>query len=112
MVSGSNFFIGGMMIRDKLDMEYLRYCQLKVGAKVDERILEKGSGAYAGPHETYGIIAEEFDELRDAMRANSAGDFRDELIDIAVACIVGLASALPADTSANSESREVSNGIK
>lgn len=90
------------MIRDKLDLEYLNHCIKKVTDKIYARIKETGDGTYAGPHETYGIIAEEFDELRDAMRANDANGFRDELIDLAVACIVGLASSLPADTSARS----------
>ncbi len=88
------------MTRDKIDLEYLEFCIKKVTEKVYARITEKGDGAYAGPHEAYGIIAEEFSELSDAMKANDAENFRDELTDIAVGCILGLASALPADTSA------------
>lgn len=100
------------MTRDKIDMDYLTHCMAKVAEKTHARIREKGDGAYIGPHEAYGIIAEEFDELRDAMRANDADDFRDELADIAVACILGLASALPADTPVKSQQQEATDGTE
>ena len=68
--------------------------------KVDFRLKEKGCGSYIGPHETYGIIAEEVYELLQALQSNSASMFRKELIDIAVGCVIGIASQLPSDTSA------------
>ncbi len=90
------------MIRDKIDFKYLDRCQSEVEQMVIRRIDEKGDGAYSGTHEAYGILAEEFKELLDAMHANDAESFRDELVDIAVACIIALASALPVDTSTDS----------
>ena len=97
------------MQRDKIDLNYLQFCITKVTEKVDFRIQQKGDGAYAGPHETYGILAEEFDELLDALRANDADSFRDELGDIIVGCLIGLASALPADTSATTDNPQEKN---
>ena len=60
--------------------------------KVDRRLEEKGRERYAGPHETYGILAEEFDELMEAMRDNNAMNFYLEVLDIAVAAVLGMAS--------------------
>jgi NTP pyrophosphatase (non-canonical NTP hydrolase) len=63
-----------------------------VAKQLKRRVKEKGSGAYHSRHEAYGIIAEEFDELLVAMTKNDGNNFEDELQDIAVACIVALAS--------------------
>jgi hypothetical protein len=61
--------------------------------KIEVRLIEKQRGAYIGNHETYGILAEEFNkELLDALRANDNESFYCELIDIAVAAILGMAS--------------------
>ena len=57
-----------------------------------DRVEKHGPGAYAGPHETLGILDEEFDELRDAVRSNVDEDVAKELLDIAVGCIFGIAS--------------------
>ena len=78
----------------------------QIKEKLYDRLLEKGTAAYAGPHETFGIIHEEYCELSDAMRANDAADFKSELIDIAVACIIGMASQLPCDTPQESKDDE------
>lgn len=71
--------------------------------KIEYRLNKKGKGDYIGTHETYGIIAEEFYELMIAMHGNNARDFVEELLDIAVACVIGMASELPDDTSAAAE---------
>jgi hypothetical protein len=61
--------------------------------KMDFRLQEKGRGILVTRHEIYGIIAEEFtSELTDALRDNDRTQFREELVDIAVACIIGIAS--------------------
>lgn len=56
------------------------------------RIKEKGNRPYRSRHETYGIIAEEHFELLLAMQKNDGENYKDELVDIAVAAIFGLAS--------------------
>ncbi len=92
------------MIRDRITVEELLRAIDEVNNAVDRRLNEKGWGAFAGPHETFGVIAEEFNkELLEEVQANSVVGFRKELIDIAVACIIGLASELPEDSSAQTE---------
>lgn len=60
--------------------------------KIEMRLLQKHRGSYIGKHETYGILAEEFKELLDALQANDNIEFYAELIDIAVDSILGMAS--------------------
>lgn len=57
-----------------------------------DRVEKHGPGAYAGPHETLGILLEEVHELHDAVRSNVDEDTAKELVDIAVGCIFGVAS--------------------
>lgn len=59
---------------------------------LNKRLIEKGRGSYIGIHETLGIIAEEYDELKDAARTDDVEEFIRELKDIAVACWFGIAS--------------------
>jgi len=64
-----------------------------VSEKIQMRLLQKHRGAYIGNHETYGILAEEFNkELLDALHANDDKKFYKELLDIAVGAILGMAS--------------------
>jgi hypothetical protein len=57
------------------------------------RMQKHGCGAYVSRHEAFGVIAEEFQELGEALRADMrAADFEDEASDIAVACLFALAS--------------------
>jgi hypothetical protein len=67
-------------------------CIALVEGKISMRLKQKHRGSYIGNHETYGIVAEEFDELLDALRANDNQEFFAELMDIAVGCIIGMAS--------------------
>ena len=60
--------------------------------KIEMRLLQKQRGSYIGNHETYGILAEEFNELLDALQANDNEEFYYELLDIAVGAILGMAS--------------------
>jgi len=65
-----------------------------ISANLDRRLLKHGYGAYASPHEILGVIAEEYDELKDAVRSNVDADTAAEIIDIAVGCVFGVASML------------------
>jgi len=88
-----------MIQRNQLSNLELSRALREVDHKLDFRLREKGSGTYAGPHECYGIIAEEFNkELLEALHENDPKKFRKELLDIAVACVIGMASMLPTDT--------------
>lgn len=44
-------------------------------------------GDFASTHEALGVLVEEWDELRDAIRANALESIRDEAIDLAAACL-------------------------
>lgn len=58
-----------------------------------KRLVQHGRGGYIGPHETYGILAEELNkECLDAVHANDVQQVIKELIDVAVGAIFGIAS--------------------
>lgn len=57
-----------------------------------KRLLQKGDGAFKSSHEILGIISEEFDEMKDAVRKNDIANLREELLDIIVGCIHGICS--------------------
>ena len=59
--------------------------------KLIERLKRKGNGSFYSRHESFGIIAEEFDELWDELRSNNKQKFKNELIDVAVACLFSIA---------------------
>jgi len=61
-----------------------------------EEIKKKGNGAYISPHEVRGVMEEEFAEHMDELRANNLTKQVDELIDIAIAAMWGVASILKA----------------
>lgn len=80
------------MIRDLIKEEAIKEVIADISSKAFRRLEKKGWGMYCGPHETYGIIAEEFHELMLAMHGNDHEGFQEELLDIAVACLIGMAS--------------------
>lgn len=70
-------------------------------------IENKGDGAFVSDHEAYGVIAEENDELLEALRSNEYGKFESELIDVIVSCLWALASR---QTNALEENKPVNEG--
>jgi len=56
------------------------------------KLRKKKNGALISPHETYGIVAEEVYELLMALHQNNDKEFKQELLDIATACLFGYAS--------------------
>lgn len=63
-------------------------------AQLRLRLKQHGTGAYASSHELSGVLDEEVREFKDYMHSNDRPAQRDELMDIAVACIIGWASLL------------------
>lgn len=63
----------------------------RVTTKLDERLTEKGRGAFLSRHEIYGIIAEERHEFIEAVQQGELRHVEAELVDIAVAAIFGIA---------------------
>jgi len=60
--------------------------------QVARRINEKGAGSFASRHEIAGAIdSEEMHEFREAVQKGTLYDVKDELLDIAVGCVIGIA---------------------
>lgn len=57
-----------------------------------KRLDERGYGIFISDHETLGIVTEEYHELIQAVKNNDLENIREELMDIAVACMHGVAS--------------------
>ena len=67
---------------------------LMVREKLEFRMKQKGTHAYASIHEALGIITEEYYELQGAVMYDDQGAVVEELIDIAVGAIFGAACIL------------------
>lgn len=60
--------------------------------KIQERLKEKGWGSFSSRHEILGVIAEEYQELIESVKSRKDMSTIRELEDIAVACILGMAT--------------------
>jgi tRNA(Ile2) C34 agmatinyltransferase TiaS len=80
------------MERDDVPQSNWERTLTEVGLELERRIDEKGSHASASLHESWGVVAEEFDEFKAAVQANDTLGARSELLDIAVATVWALAS--------------------
>jgi len=81
------------MERPQLTTEKIAEAHIAIKELVLARLMQKGRGAFASRHETLGIIQEEMHELVEAVRDGDLAAVRDELLDVAVAALIGLASA-------------------
>lgn len=63
-----------------------------VAETFDKRLKEKGTHILVSTHEILGIVEEECTELKDAVRSCVQQNVKRELVDIAVACLAGIAS--------------------
>jgi hypothetical protein len=79
-------------MRRELKLEKYPALQEEVRGMLHKRLASKGLTGLASTHEIYGIIHEENKELVDAMHQNNLGNFRAELMDVLVACIIGIMS--------------------
>ncbi|MCK5612597.1 hypothetical protein KAR91_62575 [Candidatus Pacearchaeota archaeon] len=52
---------------------------------------EKGYGAWLSRHEIFGVVDEEYIELGEAVHSETKERVKQELLDLAVACIFGVA---------------------
>lgn len=81
------------MKRDQLQLVEIDRALRVVRARVEHRLKQRGDGAFAGRHEAFGMITEEWMEAGEALRNDAEpGFFDDECIDIAVACVLAVAS--------------------
>lgn len=56
-----------------------------------DRLIEKGECTFASVHEVLGVIDEEQYELLGAIHSNNMAHTKQELLDIAVACVFAVA---------------------
>lgn len=79
--------------RKQLTKKHVTAALDRVKKQLSAKIAKRGMGRYGSVHEIYGIVAEEFDkELLDAMHANNYTEFENELVDVIIGCLWGLAS--------------------
>lgn len=79
--------------RHQLDIIDLKMAVEDVSEKLDYRAQQKGLGVMASNHEIYGIIRQETSEYEDAIHRRLSDEEKiEELKDIAVAAIFGIAS--------------------
>lgn len=66
--------------------------------QVGRRLEKHGRGAFISKHETFGIVSEEYHELIDELRNDTdLTRFAEELMDVAVACVLGVASMISSE---------------
>ena len=63
----------------------------RVRKEIARRLNEKGPGSFASRHEILGIMTEEFSKLTHAVECESLDRVGQELIDLAVGGLLGLA---------------------
>lgn len=79
--------------RQQLTQEQVQDALGELTVKTAARLRQKGMGVMASSHEILGIVHDEVVEYRDAVHGRLSKDAKvQELLDIAVGCIVGIAS--------------------
>ncbi len=80
------------MKRDILDETNIESATEDLLDLINRKLKKKGWGAAVSPHEVYGLVDEEREELLHALWENDKKGFNKELLDVACAAIYGLAS--------------------
>ena len=80
------------MDRPEVEQDIVQITLDRLNDKLTHRLHHKGRAAWISTHEIKGIVDEEMDELKDACHRNDILDFEEELLDVAVAAVFGLAS--------------------
>ena len=80
------------MPRNRISIEEVDIALETIRDKILEKLEEKGPHALVSIHEILGVVAEEYDELIDAVRSNDHKAVMSECEDIAVGAIFGLMS--------------------
>lgn len=75
-----------------VDQRMIDWIYEVVREQMNYRLQKHGPGKYASPHESLGIIAEEYHELIQAITKNDGEEIEKELYDIAVAALFAIAS--------------------
>ena len=78
--------------RQKLDPSLLIHVIDEVRNNLSNRLNQHGDGACVSPMETLGIVTEEYFEVVEAVKSNNNDEVYKELSDLAVSCLLGMAS--------------------
>lgn len=78
-------------LRPTITPKEIEAAMMLVQCNLKNRLNEKGDGAFASRHEILGTITEEYTELIEAVQEGSLQDVENELIDITVAGLFGIA---------------------
>lgn len=81
----------GTKNRQPITAEQINEAFTTIQNEMQKTLNQKGCGTFVSLHEILGVITEEYVELIDAVRRESVIFVRDELVDIAVAAIFGVA---------------------
>lgn len=81
-----------MTTRKQVPCEIISLCINEFRIELNRRLAQKGHDGFSSTHEIFGVVHEEVQELGDALRANDNKEFRQELFDILVGCLFGIAS--------------------
>jgi hypothetical protein len=78
--------------RPQLTNKHLKLMIDRFEKALANKINKKGMNTWVSRHEIYGFVAEEFYELMKSLHENHHTNFEEELIDVMVSCLWGLAS--------------------
>ena len=78
--------------RKQIDPRTLASTMRAIGLSFAARLRQKGPGISVTTHEILGIVTEEVRELEAAVHAGDPDKVHAELVDLAVACALGIAS--------------------
>lgn len=84
--------VKNFVVRRETDLDECQVIINTLHAAIEKRLKRHGFGVAAGPHEIYGILAEEMDELLDEVRSNNHRQLYEELVDISIGAIFGMIS--------------------
>ena len=79
------------MQRTQISQEQIDAAMDMLKQKLQMRLEQKGYGTFASTHEIAGVVDEEHREMMDALRKNDVEEFKEELLDIAVGTVFGVA---------------------
>ena len=77
---------------DSINNRTITETEVTLSHALRHRMDQKGLEPFNSPHEIIGVVMEEYEEAVDEVRANNTARLREELIDLAIACIWGIAS--------------------
>lgn len=80
------------MKRPKVAPHYVDHIFAQLNFRLGEALKKRGDGAFVSAHEILGSLMEETKELVEAIHTNRLEGTKNELFDIAITAIFGIAS--------------------